>query len=189
MSSNIPSAAAVGRKVGHELKQFALISAYLYVCFGALILYKWAILRAEGIDYAPYGFAAIKALLLAKFILMGHMARIGDRYKRRRLIYVIAHKSMLFLFMLLVLTAIEEVVVGVVHGQTIAGSLADFAGGSLLQVLAICVLMLLILIPYLAFKELGEVLGEGRLRQILLDYRTGSPSSSRHRHQGNQPNR
>ena len=187
MSSNIPSAAAVSRKVGHELKQFALIAAYLYICFGALIFYKWTILRGAGIDFAPFGLAAIKALLLAKFILMGHMARIGDRYERRRLIYVIVHKSLLFLLMLLALSVIEEVVVGLIHGLTIAASLADFAGGTLLQVLATCVLMLLILIPYLAFKELGEVLGEGRLRQILLDYRTGSPSSQ-YRHQGNQPN-
>jgi len=33
--------------------------------------------------------------------------------------------------------------------------------------------MLLILIPYLAFMELNQVLGEGRLSQILFEYRPG----------------
>jgi hypothetical protein len=47
--------------------------------------------------------------------------------------------------------------------------------------------MLLILIPYLIFRELNEVLGEGRLRQILLDYRIGSQSGSRHTHQASKP--
>jgi hypothetical protein len=49
------------------------------------------------------------------------------------------------------------------------------------------VIMLLILIPYLIFRELNEVLGEGRLRQILLDYRIGSQSGSRHTHQDSKP--
>jgi len=38
--------------------------------------------------------------------------------------------------------------------------------------------MLLILIPYLAFMELNQVLGEGRLSQILFEYRAGSRSGS-----------
>lgn len=179
MSSNTPSVATVGRKFGHELEQFVLIFVYLYVCFGALMFYKWAILRGEGIAFAVYGIAAIKALLLAKFILMGHMARIGDRHEKRRFIMVVAHKSLLFLIMLFVLTVIEEIVVGAIHGRTIGASLAEFAGGTLPEILASCLIMLLILIPYLAFRELDEVLGEGRLWQILLDYRTGSQSGSR----------
>lgn len=182
MASNTPSAAAIGRKASHELKQFVLIFVYLYICFGTLVLYKVAILRAQGIDYAPYGIAVIKALLLAKFILMGHMARVGDRYKRRRFIYIVAHKSLLFLVMLFVFSVIEEVVAGIIHGQTIGASLAEFAGGTLPQVLASCAIMLLVLIPYLALRELNDVMGEGRLRQILLDYRTGSHTGHRHRH-------
>jgi hypothetical protein len=47
--------------------------------------------------------------------------------------------------------------------------------------------MLLVLIPYLAFRELNEVLGEGRLRQILLDHRTGSTHASRSKQQENKP--
>jgi len=187
MSDKRSSVIAVGRKLGHELQKFAVIFIYLYVCFGALMLYKTAILREQGIDYAPYGFAVIKALLLAKFILMGHMAKLGERYKRRRFILVVAHKSLLFLIMLFVLTFIEEAVVGVVHGRTIGASLADVAGGTLPQILAVCVIMLLILIPYLAFRELDEVLGEGRLRQILLDYRIGPQSGSRRKHQESKP--
>ena len=71
MSSEKPSAMTIGEKMGHELRQFGLIAGYLYVCFGALILYKMAILRGQGIGYAPYGLAAVKALVLAKFILAG----------------------------------------------------------------------------------------------------------------------
>ena len=176
MSSEKPSAMTIGEKMGHELRQFGLIAGYLYVCFGALILYKMAILRGQGIGYAPYGLAAIKALVLSKFILVGHAARIGDRYKRRRFIYVIAHKSLVFLVMLFFLSIVEEAVTGVLHGRTFAASFAEVAGGTLPQILVTCLIMLLILVPYLTFRELSEVLGEGRLRQILLDYRVGPQS-------------
>jgi hypothetical protein len=187
MASNIPSAGTVGRRLGHEMQQFVLIFAYLYVCFGALIGYKMAILSAQGISYTPYGLAAIKALVLAKFILMGHAVRVGDRYKRRRFIYVVVHKSFQFLLMLLVLSVIEEAIVGFVHGRMIGASLTDVAGGTIPQLLATCLIMLLILIPYLAFRELNVVLGEGRLRQILLDYRTGYQSGSRPGLQESEP--
>jgi hypothetical protein len=51
------------------------------------------------------------------------------------------------------------------------------------QILANCVIMLLILIPYLAFRELDQVLGEGRLWQILFEYRAGTQSGRRLEHQ------
>ena len=45
--------------------------------------------------------------------------------------------------MLFGLTVIEEAIVGVVHGRTIGASLADVAGGTLPQIVASCVIMLL----------------------------------------------
>jgi hypothetical protein len=171
MDSRSPSAAAIGHKLGHELREYAVVAAYLYICFGALILYKTAILHAAGIGYMPLGLAAIKALVLGKFILVAQAVKIGDRYVRRRFIHVIVNKSLLFLAVLFVLSVIEEAIVAVIHGRSIVSSFADVGGSTLLQILASCLVMLLILIPYLTFKELDQVLGEGRLRQILFDYR------------------
>jgi hypothetical protein len=182
LDRKMPSTENVAKKLGHELQQYALISAYLYVCFGAIILYKVAILHGEGISYAPYGLAAVKALLLGKFMLMGHAIRLGDRYEKRRFIHIVAYKALLFLVALLILSVIEEAAVGVVHGRTFAASLAEVAGATLPQILASCLIMLLILIPYLTFRELDAVLGEGRLRQILFEHHAGLQSGRRHEH-------
>lgn len=175
--------------MAHELREYAQISAYLYVCFGALLFYKFAILHGQGIIYEPYGLAAVKALILGKFILLGQAAGIGDRYKKRAPIHVIAHKALLFLVVLFVLSVIEEIVGGFIHGKTIADSLAEFMGGSLLQVLATCSIMLLILVPYLAAKELSAALGQDRLKQILFEARVGHRGGSRRhpKQSGSQP--
>ena len=50
MGGKHSSTKAVGRKLGHEMLELGLIFAYLYVCLGAIILYKVTILRGQGID-------------------------------------------------------------------------------------------------------------------------------------------
>jgi hypothetical protein len=173
MVSDIGKHEAVAKRISHELREYAVTATYLYVCFGALILYKAAILYGQGISYAPFGLAAIKAVVLAKFILVGHAMRIGDRFKRRALARVIARKSLLFLVMLLILSIVEEAIVGIVRGRSAVASLGEVAGDTWLQILANCLIMLLILVPYITFYEIREFLGEGRLRQMLFENHAG----------------
>ena len=162
------AATSLGRRVRHELVQYWIICAYLYVCFAAIAFYKTAVLRANGIEYAPYGAAAIEALLVGKFLMIGHAVRLGERRRPRRMAFALLAKAAVFLLFLMALSAAEEVVRGLVHGRTVLASVRELWGGTLLQVFATSLLMLLILIPYLAFKELARVVGPERLRAVLL---------------------
>jgi hypothetical protein len=155
------------QKLKHELREFFLLAAYLYVCFVALVLYKAAILGGAGVSYLPYGLPVIKALILAKFILLGHAIGLGERFRTRRVVHVIVAKALLYLALLIVLSIVEEAVAGVIHGWTIAASLAELGGGTLPQIFATSLIILLVLIPYLASRELDIALGEGRLWEVL----------------------
>jgi len=86
--------------------------------------------------------------------------KIGERHTTRPLIWPTLDKAFAFLVLLVVLTIIEEAVVGLFHGQSIAASLRDLVGRRLEETLAGYLIMLLVLIPYFAFRVLGEVLGE-----------------------------
>ena len=55
-----------GKRAAHEFKEFLIIAAYL--CFTALAYLKAAILEAQGVVFAPFGFTAVKALICAKFL-------------------------------------------------------------------------------------------------------------------------
>jgi hypothetical protein len=125
------------------------------------------------VSYLPTGLAAIKALALAKFILLAHAIRLGGRSKTDRIAYVIAYKALLYLVLLVVLSIAEEIIVGLAHGRSIAASMADLGDDRLPQILAVSAIMLLILIPYLASRELNVALGEGRLWQLLFEHRAG----------------
>ncbi len=170
---------SLGQRLGHEMIKLGVITAYLYVCFGAVLLYKAAILHAEGIRYELFGIAIVKALILAKFILLGQAARLGDRYSERRLIHVIWQKSLLYLLLLLVLSELEEILVGVLHGRTFDAVLTEMGGSMLWQTLAASLIMLLVLIPYIAVGEFSAALGEGKLRQLLVTRQTGPAARGR----------
>jgi hypothetical protein len=72
----------------------------------------------------------------------------------------------MFLLLLLVLTTIEELLVGAIHGRTMSESLTHVVGPSLYVGLATCLVMFLILVPYCAFKSLGKVLGDQYLVRL-----------------------
>ena len=68
--------------------------------------------------------------------------------------------------LLLILNALEEVAVGLMHHRQVADSLAEFGGGTLDQRIATSIIVLLILIPFFAFRSLGEVVGERNLVRV-----------------------
>lgn len=152
-----------------ELRAYAVTFLYLYVCLAALLLFKTAVLREAGVAYAPFGIAAVKALILGKFVLLGEGAGLGSHRAERTLLHSIVRKTVLFLVLLVALSVVEELVVGRVHGRSFAQTLAEYASRSGLEILATCLLMLLVLVPLMAVQEVGRALGPGRLRSLLLD--------------------
>jgi hypothetical protein len=165
-------AATLTQKARRELIHYLAISGYLYVCFGALIFYKAAILRGHGLEFAAYGLALGKALILGKFILIAHAFKIGDWSKTSRLALDILWKSALFALLLIVLSVIEEIVVGLIHGRHAQDVAKEIAGGTLAQVFATSLLILLIMIPYFAFREVSTAMGEGKLLRLLTERRS-----------------
>jgi len=161
----------IGKRAAHELTEFLIVTAYFYVCFTALAYLKAAILQAHGIAFAPFGFAAVKALICAKFMSIGHAFHLGERYKKQALIWPILHRSFAFLALLIVLNALEELIAGYLHHRAFADSIADIGGGTLHQAIATSIILLLILIPFFAFRSLSEVDGERVLFRLFFEPR------------------
>jgi hypothetical protein len=160
----------IGSRLRRELVQYAIISAYLCVCFAAVLWYKAAVLHSQGITYAPFGLGLMKALILGKFLLIGQMARLGDRYQRRRMILAIAHKAGLFLLLLLALSAIEQLIENTIHGLTLSEIFTQMVN-HLPEIGTSSVIVLLILIPYISVKEFVIALGGDKFRKLLFEYR------------------
>ncbi len=61
---------------------------------------------------------------------------------------------------------LEEIIVGLMHHRSVAASIAEVGGGTLHQIIATSIIVLLILIPFFAFRSLDEVVGERNLVQV-----------------------
>ena len=77
------------KRAAHELKEFLIIAA----CFTALAYLKAAILEAQDIAFALFGFAVVKALICAKFLSIAYVFHLGERYKKQALIWPTLHRS------------------------------------------------------------------------------------------------
>ena len=166
MASETYTKATLRQRAEHELKELAIISAYLYVTLGAVILMKTAVLHDQGIGFTPWGIAIVKAVVLGKFVLLGNLAHVGGRDISGPLVWPTLRRTFAVLALLVILTIIEEVVVGLFHHQSIAASLGELFGARLLETLSGYLIMLLVLIPFFAFRVLSEALGEGRLERM-----------------------
>jgi hypothetical protein len=165
-----PKKPTVSKRLQHELIEYLTISAYLYICFGSLIFYKATILHSDGIEFASFGIAIVKALVSAKFIMLLHALRIGERIGGVGVLLIdILKNSVLFVMFLIALTVVEELVVGYFHGRTSQEVLSEMAGGTLPQAFAVSILMLLTLIPYFAFRGVADHLGKGVLWKLLTE--------------------
>jgi hypothetical protein len=166
--------ARLRQRAMHELKEFVVLTLYLYVCLGAVILMKTAVLHSVGIEVAPWGVAIVKAMVLAKFMLVGFAVKFGEGNSTAPLIWPTLKMAFAFLGLLIVMTIIEEIVVGLFHHQSIAASLGELFGPQLEETLAGYLIMLLVLIPFFGFRVLSDTLGEGRLERMFFVDRASS---------------
>ena len=165
---------SLAQRAAHELRTYLGVTVYLWACFAALLFYKSTILHSEGVAYTAYGIAIVKALILGKFMLLGHAARLGERSPAGRIVTAILWQSLVFALMLILLTLVEEAAVGMFHGHTLQDTVNNFADGSLLEAVAIAVLMFMIMIPYFGSREIAQVHGDGTLVGLLLAHRPAS---------------
>ena len=75
----------------------------------------------------PWGIAVVKAVVLAKFMLLGNAMKIGERYNTKLLIWPVLHKALAFLVLLVIMTIIEEGIV------TVTGSGTALRDGTLIR--------------------------------------------------------
>jgi hypothetical protein len=152
----------------HELRTFGILTLYLWICFAAIVFMAEAIMKFQGHSYLPWGFAAIKAVIIAKFVMMGEMLQSKKKRAGERLVVSILRKTFFLLALLVVLTFIEEVVVSWFHGEHLSDAIARAAARDALQLTAKVVLMLLILLPYVGLRALADRLGEDRLIRLFV---------------------
>jgi hypothetical protein len=155
-------------KVINEFKRLVIMFLYLWVILGLYVLDETVILAKQNIDFQAQGFAAINALILAKVMLVAEDLGLGARFKDRPLIYPILYKSITFAILFIVFYICEGTIIGLLHGKAAVASVPHLGGGTFKGLLCVAAIMFISLLPFFAFREIGRVIGEDELWNLLL---------------------
>jgi hypothetical protein len=163
MSTETSAKPTLKQKAVHEFREIAIIFLYLAFFFCALSTYSMLLLGQYHISYFNYGAALINALVITKVILIGEALHYGTKYESRPLFYSAIYKAFLFGLLVFAFHIVEEMVKRLIHGQGVVGAFQDVRMDELL---ARSVIIFLTFIPLFAFRELGRVLGQEKLRAL-----------------------
>jgi len=159
-------------KVRHELIEYAFNVIYLAVVFATFTIYRRLVLAAHDIDYTNYGFALIEAFVLGKVIMIGGVFRLGRGFEDRPLIYPTLVKTATFTIFCFAFTLAEHAVKGLVSGHGAAAGVAAYAAQGYEVILANSMVVFVALIPFVAMKELGRVIGREKVGRLFFRHRS-----------------
>ncbi|MGO9374162.1 MAG: hypothetical protein ACLQBD_18995 [Syntrophobacteraceae bacterium] len=164
------------KRLFQEMVEYWINVCYLALVFAAFTQYRRLILAAHDITYTNYGVAVIEALILAKVIMIGAVLRLGRGLEQKPLIYPTIYKTFVFTLFVAVFTVIEHAIMGLWQGKGLTGGLVDLLGKGHHELLAGCLVTFVAFIPFFAVRELGRVLGEGKIGTLF--FRRRDPDSA-----------
>ncbi len=160
------------QKIFHELIEYWSIVLYLAIFFGVFTNYRRLILAHYHISYVAYGFSVIKALVLAKVILVAESLRVDRGFENKPLIVATLYKAFLFTVCVGIFDVIESMIRGFIHGSGLMGAVSEFTSRFGYELLGGALVVFFAFIPFFAARELGQVLGEGTIGKLFFQRRS-----------------
>lgn len=152
-----------------EFSEYLVNAAYLTLFFCLFAISRRLILSQYNIHLDDYFVGIIKALVIAKVIMLASFLSISRKFEGRPLIYPVLFK----VFVFFICVALFDVVEGFIRGWIAEGSLMGgvdeilhhhftkmWLGGALMVLMAF--------IPFFALKELSRIVGHEKFRDLFL---------------------
>src|SRR5215813_2842756 len=149
------------RKLFLEMAAYWINVVYLTILFAVFTSYRRLILTQYDIAYSNWGISFLKALVLAKVVMVGGLFHFGRSLEKKPLILATLFKSFLFTMWVALFAAVESALRGLLHGKGVAGAMDHLLSEGAHEFYAKCLVVFVAFIPFFAFKELGRVLGKG----------------------------
>jgi hypothetical protein len=146
----------------HELIRYWLIVLYMAIFFGAFASYRRLLLAHYGISYEDYGIAVIRALVLAKVVLVAETLRLGRGYEDKPLIVPTLYKTLLFTVCVAIFDIAEAMLRALIGGLGSTGAVVDEVMTRFnYEWLSRALVIFFAFLPFFAVGELRRVLGKG----------------------------
>ena len=164
------------QKFVSELIEYWIVVVYLACLFGVFTWQRRFILDEYRISYGHYWVSVLEALILAKVILIGDIMRLGRRFDEKPLMVPTLYKAVVFSLWVGVFSVLEHTIGGLLRGHGLAGGVEELRSIGKYELLARCLISCVAFITFCAFKELGQVLGEDKIRTLFFRGRAARTS-------------
>ena len=168
------------QKLVHEMVEYYMNFVYLAFFLVAFTWYRRLTLAEYNIQFLEYGMPLIEAAVLAKVIMIGDLLGLGRRLAHKPLIVPTLYRAVIFSVWVAVFSLMEKTVSGLLHGKGLTGGVEELASKGPYELLAQCLVMFAAFIPFFAFKELEQVLGQDKLRDLFWNRATPVSDVSYH---------
>jgi hypothetical protein len=95
--------------------------------------------------------------------MVGDLFRFSRGLENKPLILPTLFKSFIFTFWMVLFAFVESTIRGFLHGKGSAGASDHLLSESTHEFFAKCLVVFVAFIPFFAFRELGRVLGKGKI--------------------------
>jgi hypothetical protein len=155
-----------------ELRQYAIITLYLWVFFALFSYYRRMILEEEGISVWQQTFAIINALVFGKVILIAQALHLEAGLRKYPRIFIVLGNALMFTIVLMAFHVLEEAIKAWFESRPLADSVAAFGGGTLAGFLTLGAIFFVVLIPFFGIQEIARAVGGQPLWDLFFSGRT-----------------
>ena len=153
-------------KFFHEFTEYWINVVYLALFFSAVVLYRRLLLAEHGIIVEDYFAGVIKALVIAKVIMIGAFIRISRKFEDRPLIIPTVYKAILFTIWVMLFDVVEIYIRALIDTMDFLDAFMELTHHINLVWLGAAVVICVSFLPFFAMKELSRVMGSGKFREL-----------------------
>jgi hypothetical protein len=156
------------QKLYHEFTEYWMNVIYMALVFSAIIFYRRLVLAHYEIYLDDYFSGVVKALVIAKVVMIGAFLRISRRYEHKPLIFPVLYKAVLFTLWVMIFDIAEAFIRIFITNPVFAEAFSELKNHMNNLWLGGALLIFFSFIPFFAFKELVRVLGKEKVRDLFL---------------------
>ncbi len=164
-------------KFYREMMEYWFNVLFLTIFFSVFTTYRRLILAYYEIDYGDYGSSLIKALILAKIMLVGEALHLGRKFEEHPLIIPTIYRAFIFTVFVAFFTIIESLIRSFWGGKGLLEALDHLLTVFNYEWLAQLFIVFFVFIPFFGIRELGNILGPGQIGKIFFFQKSGQIKS------------
>ena len=154
------------QKFLHEFNEYWMNVIYMALVFSAIIFYRRLVLAHYEIYLDDYFSGVIKALVIAKVVMIGAFLRISRKFEHKPLIFPVLYKAMLFTLWVMLFDIVEVFIRIFIHIPVFMEAVNELKGHIDNLWLGGALLIFITFIPFFAFRELIRVFGAEKVKGL-----------------------